>query len=162
VKQEKVYWDSSAFLAYLKRENGRFDDCKKVLDAFERGELVIGTSTETIVEVAFKVRRDKVTPELESELDLFFQKRFEYYDVDRNIATSARGLLWKHRKLHTKDAIHVATAIRMKADELHSYDEEHLIPLDGEIGGLKICAPNLLQTEISGATKDELTHKKPR
>lgn len=76
-----------------------------------------------------------------------------------NIATSARALLWRHKKLHTKDAIHVATALRMGADELHTYDAEDLLPLDGEISGLKICVPGLLQTVMTSVEKPSAIKK---
>lgn len=47
----KVYWDSCAWIAFVNKEAGRYEQLKKVYDAAKRGQLEIWTSTFTYAEV---------------------------------------------------------------------------------------------------------------
>jgi hypothetical protein len=62
---------------------------------------------------------------------------------DRPIGEEARLLCWKYPKLKPKDAIHVASALFAKVDALHSYDDDDLVSLNGQLGEppLRICHP---------------------
>lgn len=52
---------------------------------------------------------------------------------DRPTATIARQLIWDH-DLSTRDAMHLATAIRWRIPLLETLDTDDLIPLSGKVG----------------------------
>ncbi len=74
-------------------------------------------------------------------------------NVDEDVGTLARRLLREHPKLgKPQDAVHVASALLAGVDELHTFDENHLLKFDGvltkigtenkdETGKLKIRKP---------------------
>jgi PIN domain len=63
----------------------------------------------------------------------FFENEFiAVRNLDRVCAEHSRAIIRNHG-LKPADAIHVATALLPKVDVLHTYDKEHLIPLDKKI-----------------------------
>lgn len=52
-EQERVYLDANVFLAYVSGEDGRANTVEALLVAARKGELVVLTSTVSVVEVAF-------------------------------------------------------------------------------------------------------------
>ena len=62
--------------------------------------------------------------------------------IDWPISRITRDLVRRYN-LNVRDAIHLATAIKLKVDALHTYDTNHLIPLNGKIPEVKvvICEP---------------------
>ena len=161
--RRRVYWDSSAFLAWLLPEPDREDHCKEVLDAAESGELEIVTSAVTLTEV---IKIGKSAPRLkeadEEKIRLFFENPYILiFSTTRIVAELARQLIWKHPKLKPKDSIHLASAILAKIGEVHSYDRDHL-SLDGLIGSppVKICTPQMVQRTLkypeNAGNEDEL------
>lgn len=74
--------------------------------------------------------------------------------LDRQIAESARQLMRRHPECKKPaDAVHLATALRMNVDELHTYDGSDLLLLDklvarsdGEM--LRICRPYVPQPDL--------------
>lgn len=134
------YWDSCTFLALLKNEADKINECLSVIKAAQAGQVTIVTSTLTFIEV---VRLEKGKPKLpkehEEKIRDFFKHEWIYiYDVNRKIGELARELMWQYESLKPKDSIHVATAIRAKVDVLDTFDDG-LIKLSSKIG-----APPLL------------------
>ena len=86
-------------------------------------------------------------------------------DVDRFIAEQAREFIWK-RNLQPYDAIHLATAYRMKLLHLDTYDRADLGKLSGKLGSpaMKISEPPLIpyQTEIPKIEPGQQTTSKSK
>ncbi len=142
---ENVYWDANVFHALFGREDGRVDACERIEKAARQGEVIIYTSTATFVEcIWIKGKINRFSREHEEIIGKFFMHKFiRPINCDRQIAESARSLIWRFPHLKPKDAIHVASAIAQQVDVLHSYDNDDLVRLDRQIGNppLRICHP---------------------
>lgn len=150
MKAKRYYWDSAAFLAFLKEEEGRVGNCRQVLYSAEREEIQIVTSALTLTEVVHIKGRIRMDAKDEALISGLFEKDYiVIVDVDRRIAEHARQLLWQHQDLKPKDSIHVASALIATVDELHTFDDD-LLKLDGKLGKpvLKICSPALAHPEL--------------
>jgi predicted nucleic acid-binding protein len=142
-----VYWDACVFHALFGKEPGREEVCVRIEKSARDGVVQIYTSTATFVEcVWIKGQPDKLSKEHEAVIQRYFMHKFiRAISCDRQIAESARNLIWQFPHLKPKDAIHVASAISQQIGELHSYDDD-LLKLDGKINGLKICEPHFEET----------------
>jgi predicted nucleic acid-binding protein len=62
--------------------------------------------------------------------------------IDFAISRITRDLVRDYR-LSVRDAIHLATAIKLKVDAFHTYDNDDLLKLNGKIPEVKvvICEP---------------------
>ncbi|OEZ01244.1 MULTISPECIES: PIN domain-containing protein [Stenotrophomonas] len=133
-----IYWDSCAFLALLKGEAVHGPDAAAALrsqaGAFDRGEIVLATSTVAIGEVIAANLGDAV----EEAFELMIRRRnFQPFTVTESIARDAarlRSHCYKRLKasspgepylLTMPDAIHVATAMRAGADVLVTLDTDN-------------------------------------
>jgi len=136
MSDQRVYWDSSVFHALFGAEAGRVEGCKAIEEAAQKGLVQIYTSTVSFVEVvSIKGKPDKLDPSHEIILAGYFSHKYiRPINCDRVIAEQARQLIWKYPHLHPKDAIHVASAIALQVDVLHTYDNADLIKLNGKIG----------------------------
>jgi predicted nucleic acid-binding protein len=139
------------WIALIKRERGRFDACKYVVEKAQRGEVEIWTSTFTLAEVWKRKCGGDDVGILETD-DEAFEDYIEQdfvvrVAVDTDVGTAARRLLRKHPTIaKPQDAIHVATALIENIDELHTFDRADLLSLDGALerqdgNKLKICVP---------------------
>jgi predicted nucleic acid-binding protein len=119
---EKVYWDTACFLAHLKAEVGKAEQCDGVLARAERGDVLIVTSALTIAEVLW-VRGGPKLPKDKAEIvQRFFRKSYiRVVNVSRKIAESAQMHVWENG-VNPKDAIHVATALSISVVALESFD----------------------------------------
>ena len=139
-----VYWDSDAFLGMLMNEPDKAPACRRVITEAEAGRLVIVTSTLTLAEVLW-IRGQPRVPVERNQLvtDLFAHEWIALREVDRYIAEQARFLVWSD-SVKPKDAIHVASALDAKVDEMNTFDGK-LLSLDGSCGHppLKICQPDM-------------------
>src|SRR5690606_20680369 len=117
----------------------------------ERGETEIWTSALTLVEV-FKVKCDGVTGALDPSYDLPVAEMLDQpwvfkVTLDPNIAREARRLLRAYPKCKKPaDAVHLATASSWGVQEMHTWDGNDLLSLDGVVprtggGHLRICTP---------------------
>jgi hypothetical protein len=82
-------------------------------------------------------------------------------DVDRFIAEDARHLIWAHG-IKPKDAIHLATALRLKLSVMDTFDDD-LIALSGKLGNprLSIGHPNMPHTpDMFPGTKQGVAAKR--
>lgn len=129
------YWDSDAFLGWLNEdEPEKKKKCRGVIEAAEKGNLEIITSTLTIAEVIYLKGHPKITREKSDKIIAFFKNDYIIPIVlDRDIAEIARELMWNHSALKPKDASHVASALKAKVGHMDTFDGE-LINLSGKIG----------------------------
>lgn len=129
------YWDSSVFIAYFEEEEGRFEWCEAVIEAAQRGDARIITSTISFCEVIYINGRDLMNEEIEERLKAFFELPFIVPVVlERAVAEDARELIWRHRHLKPKDAIHVSSARHAGVNVIDAYDGDFL-KLNGTITG---------------------------
>lgn len=129
------YWDSCTFLAVLKNEHDKIEECLTVLRAAQERKLLIVTSALTFIEVIkLEKGQPKLTREVENKIRDFFKHDWIVIrDVDRPTGELARELMWQHEALRPKDSVHVATAVRHQTNFLDTFDED-LIKLSGMIG----------------------------
>lgn len=122
-RQELRYWDTCCFLAWLNNEAGFADACEDVIQCAEVGKLIIVTSAVTLTE-AYKLKGH--APVVDSDRvrlqDFFDRSYIRVRNLDRSIAESAASLLQTHPGLNSKDAIHVATALRHKIPRMDTFD----------------------------------------
>jgi predicted nucleic acid-binding protein len=149
---KKVYWDSNCWLGFINDEPGKAERCRHVLNEARLGAFEIWTSALTLAEV-FKVTGEKKqTFPLPHNTDIEFEKFVEQgfvviVQVDADIGVDARRLLRKHAVLKKPaDGIHLASALSNNVDELHTFDDENLTPLSGQVNradgvALIICYP---------------------
>lgn len=138
------YWDTCLFLAWLKdeiRRTGEMDGVREVIDRSKKRDCRLMTSVLTTVEVL----QAKIPAGVDN-LFVGLMKRMSCVSVDRKVAQLAHDIRNDHAKqgkrLKAPDAIHLATAILHRADELHTFDEQ-LLTMSGNVSGhrLVICIP---------------------
>jgi predicted nucleic acid-binding protein len=116
----------------------------------EQGRTVIFTSFFTFAEV-FKAKCEGKARPLDEAGDknvetLLKQSFIQGVLVDEAIGVSARRMMRQHSQCKKpSDAIHLASALRISVDEMHTFDGSDLLMLDGKISCadgrlLKICA----------------------
>ena len=148
----RVYWDSCVFIGLLTRDPIRIDACEAVWAEAERGETIIFTSTFSFAEV-FKVKCDDVVKPLAETNDkrieeLLSQKWVRRAVLDERIGTLSRKLLRRHTECKKPtDGVHLATAIQLSVDEMHTFDGSDLLKLNGKVlradgAPLVICKPS--------------------
>lgn len=137
---ERIYWDSAAFLAWLQNEPSREAACRDTLDAAQRGEHLIVTSSLTIAEVLWLKNGPKLTEQKADVLNRFFRRScIRLVNVDRQIAQSAQKLVWANG-IKPKDSIHVATAQKYSCPALETFDKG-LISKGLDIEGIEFREP---------------------
>ncbi len=130
---ELRYWDSSCFLAWLKEEEDRVNQCGQVLNLVQNGNIELVTSTLTVAEVIQVRKKDKLPIEKRLNVeDLFNRPSIKMTALSLPIAIKARDVVWDHG-IDPKDAVHVATAIKRKAQILETFDKS-LISRGNEMG----------------------------
>lgn len=154
-KMPWVYWDACTWIAYINQEKAiiqksgspenRFAKCLDILERATRGKLEIVTSAFTLAEVC---KSPDVRDSPLDNLPGFFDRSYIVtVPVDMSIGRKAQhmqasGLV----RLKPADSIHLASAIRAKVSELHTFDEG-ILKLDGVIPGadgkpMRICKPS--------------------
>jgi len=154
---KKRYWDSTVTIAYLNDEDKRAPICKAILDSAERGETQIFISALTIAETLKYGRAKPIGKEKREKVIEFFQRDYiTVVNVDRWIAGQAQELYWENN-IPPKDAIHVATALKVKVDVMETYDEDDLIKHSGKVGSppLIIEEPKEVQMELFNGKEQE-------
>jgi predicted nucleic acid-binding protein len=127
-----IYWDACIFLDYIAGSAEWLPILDSLLDQASRiGDIVIVTSTVSIVEVAFaKAERDgkALDDSVLAAIDALWADRsaVQLVEFDQLIAREARRLLrWSmeiERGLKPMDAIHLATASLMRVADCHTTD----------------------------------------
>jgi predicted nucleic acid-binding protein len=136
----RPYLDSSVYIAAIQNEENRVIATRQVLDAAEKKQIQIVASTFVVAEV-IKMRGETValSTDKESEIDeILMSDRILWVELDLSLAQNARKLARIHG-LKPGDAIHLASAIRGKADVLFRYDNR--FDAKDEIAGLELCEP---------------------
>lgn len=127
------YWDSDCFIGWLAAESDKVDDCRTVIRAAERGEVVIVTSSLAIAEVVKLRHHNPIPSESADQVRKFFRQPYIVVrELDRFLAEEAQSMVWDHG-VDPKDAVHVATALRVGVEQLDTFDAK-LIASSGRIG----------------------------
>lgn len=129
-----VYWDTSAFIALLKGEanhgTGILAALASQAGAFDRGQLVLASSTISLLEVLSADVSDDIRERFEAMLRRSnFQPIGASEAVMRAAARVRQHCYGRHRNgsgepyvVSAPDAIHVASAMMLKADVLVTLD----------------------------------------
>lgn len=152
-EKKKVYWDTCVWLALINEEAGKAERCRHVLKLARDKEVEIWTSAFTLAEV-FKKSCEGRGVSLPETKDLDFEQYvqqdfFVLAQVDYDAGVRARRLLRAHPILKKPaDGVHLATAVINNLDEFHTFDEDNLLPLNGQVNRtdgvvLVICVPPL-------------------
>jgi predicted nucleic acid-binding protein len=146
----KYYWDACAWIGLIRQEPDKIDSLRHLMELAQKGKIEIWTSAFTLAEV-FKRKCSETQVGIESADDAAFedylaQDCVQRVQVDVDVGTFARRLLRKFPIRKPQDAIHAATAALNNVDELHTFDGNDLLPLDGQIPmsngeKLRICKP---------------------
>lgn len=132
-----VCWESNCFCAWFNKEAGRYDVCNAIIEDAKKRQVRLYTSYITLVEVV-KIRNEYPS-EAEDAITEFFRNPYiTLVAVDWAVTRISRDLIRRFKHLQGADAIHLATAIRIKADVLHTYDHDDLLKLDGQIPGYSL------------------------
>jgi predicted nucleic acid-binding protein len=162
---KKVYWDTCVWLALINEEADKLERCQNVLALARARSVEIWTSAFTLGEV-FKKNCEGKGVALPENKDVEFERFVEQdffvlVQVDYDIGVTARRLLRSHPPLKKPaDGIHLATAVLNNLDEFHTFDEDNLIPLHGQVNradgvGLVICLPPLpVQPALTDYSKE--------
>jgi predicted nucleic acid-binding protein len=127
------YWDSDAFLGWLKTEPDKVDECRGVIRAAENGDLRLVTSSLTLTEVIKLKDKAPLLRDADVQIREFFKHEWIVVrQLDRLTAEYARELIWDHG-FDPKDSIHVATAVMARVPYLDTFDGK-LISQSGQIG----------------------------
>jgi predicted nucleic acid-binding protein len=135
----------------INQEPGKINHCRAVWREAERGGALIYTSFFTFAEV-FKVKCETEAKPLAEEKDkeielLLRQKWIRPVVVDERIGIASRRLMRHHAACKKpSDGIHLATALALNVDEMHTFDGSDLLSLDGKVNRadgkpLRICIP---------------------
>jgi predicted nucleic acid-binding protein len=153
----RVYWDACTFLGLINQEAGKVNHCTTVWKEAEKGQTLIYTSFFGFAEV-FKVKCEGNAKPLSDDEDkniegLLRQKWIKPIVVDETIGVAARRLMRHHPECKKPaDAIHLATALRLNVDEMHTFDNSDLLKLNGKVARadgkmLTICIPKPRPTD---------------
>ena len=143
-----VYWDSCVFIAWLKdedRASGEMAGLHSVAKEVYANKKAIITSVQTQTEIL----ESKIGHEEYARFEAFLNRsNVQVINVDGRIANLAMKIRDHYSqqdvKIETPDATHLATAILYKAPTFHTFDEDDLIPISGNVAGhnLKIEKPS--------------------
>lgn len=117
-----IYADACVFLEVLQQTHGRWRDSYKVLLAAQRKDVQLLASRLLAVEVgrfrgdASRARVDELVLKYLESVDV------QWAEVDLLVARQARELSWQFGIRSGADAIHLATAVRFRADYFMSRD----------------------------------------
>lgn len=127
-----VYVDSSAAAKLLVREQESAALIRHLSDRQINGD---GIATSFLTET--ELRRICVREDISQKLVTDLLDRFELLELDAPLYRDAGTLA--NRELRSLDALHIATALRLDADEFVTYDQRQTsAALDS---GLRVVAP---------------------
>lgn len=149
---EIIYLETSIIIAWIKnenRQNNEMDGVEFCVDRIMNGNIKAITSTLTMPEIL----EGKFPP---GKVEIFERtisqrRNFEIINVDSKIAKLAQKIrnyyAIRNKKIETPDATHLATGIHYEVNAFYTFDEDDLLPLNGNVAGynLLICKPPLPQ-----------------
>ena len=122
-----IYLDTNIFIYASNKKSLYYPECKKLLKLVGSGEVQAITSSETIQEIIYFMRR---VGELNKAL-LLSHELLEIVDlvvpVDKPIIKGYLGVAEKYgneEKIESRDFIHLATCIEYKIFDLVTYDKD--------------------------------------
>jgi predicted nucleic acid-binding protein len=150
------YWDTCIWLAWFKNEKrapGEMEGIQEQVDSFEKGEIVLTTSVVTLTEMLDL--KNKLSAAVQRKFQAFFYRRdLIRVGVDIRVAELARDLRDHYFLENQKDglptiglgdAIHLASALHIKADRFITFDgrdskkpthpRRGLLNLNGNVAG---------------------------
>lgn len=147
---ERIYWDTNCFLSWLNGEPERVPVLEALLDLAERGERSLVTSTLTLVEVVYLASERPGAPLDESgehAIDALFERAMiTFVELHEGVARQARRLMrdaigqgWS---LRHADAIHLATALDARAEEVHTYEAQNRRARWTGLVGIPVATPS--------------------
>lgn len=148
----KYYWDACIWITLIaERRSVQGKACEHLFELARAGKCEIWTSSFCLAEVV-KRKCDGQTVGLVGDQDVAFEDLIEQeyvkkVSVDVDVGKVARRLLRKFPQIgKPQDAVHIATCLLNNIDELHTFDREDMLGLDGQLekldrSRLKICAP---------------------
>jgi predicted nucleic acid-binding protein len=149
---DRIYWDACCFLSWINGIQDRLPVLEALMSEARAGDVELFTSVESIVEVAFAAK-EKQAQRLDASVEQRIDSLWSDYRVVRlaefhaAIAHRARGLMrdaiargWG---LKPKDAIHLATAVQVRATEVQTYDDR--LWKFSEVLGVPVQAPSSRQ-----------------
>jgi predicted nucleic acid-binding protein len=139
---EKHYCDSGIFISFLNEEPQYYEECKNILLAAEQEYIELYTSAFTMAEVVYiksqKAKRNLSDLEQEAIINhLFSNEWIKLVQFERETSEISRYLVRSY-KLQPFDALHLATAIRMKVDYFDTVDQKLMAKVPQEVN----CPPN--------------------
>jgi predicted nucleic acid-binding protein len=139
-----VYADACIFLEVLQQTHGQWRDSFKVLQAAEREDIRLLASRLLAVEVG-RFRGDASRTRVD-QLVLQYLDRVntQWVEVDLLIAQLARNLSWQFSIKSGADAVHLATAVRLRADFFMSRDG--VFPYGQTIESTSVINPSIVWT----------------
>ncbi|MBO1021877.1 PIN domain-containing protein [Methylobacterium sp. SD274] len=152
-KPLKIYWDTCAWLGLLNGEPDKKRELEIVYDAARKGRYQLWTSALAIVEARrLNVEKNDPKPlsaENEEKIARIFKQEFVMTTpLDLDVANKARAL-WRLTVGLGKfqDAVHIASAQKWNISLMHTYDNDDILPLNGNLfcrngDALVICYPD--------------------
>src|SRR5436309_3560905 len=125
----RVYWDASVFLAYL--EGRETLVCDALFASARKGDIELLTSVLSLSEVALveeEKRQEHADPAVDEAIAALWADTRTVKLVEYNvlIAREAQALireaLARGVRLTPREVVHLATARRMRAEEIHTLD----------------------------------------
>jgi predicted nucleic acid-binding protein len=142
---QRPYLDSSIYIAAIKGETaepGKGDLSGQVISLAQQGHFPVIASTFVYAEVIKDRNAPKLTPQQEATIDGFFEQSFiTWVEVDLVIAKAARNIS-RQLGLKPPDAIHLATAARVGADQFLTWDPD--FPDGAVLEGVSCHRPHLV------------------
>lgn len=158
------YWDSCIFLSFINATPGRIAMIDALIEERTKSDppVEILTSVLSVVEVAFgEIERTQraLSQEVQDAIDELWSpgSPFQLIEMYPAIADDARDLVQQAmvmgRSLQAADAIHLATARRLNADRILTYDDRLLKA--GQALGLNVIAPTLRVASLFAPMDDD-------
>lgn len=144
----RYYWDACVFLSGIEMVEDRVATIEMMLDNANNGTIEIWTSMLSITEVAFvqmEKTRSALDPSVEANIDQLWApdspvKLVEFHElIARRAKALMRQAIERGWSLKPIDAIHLATASSIGAQEFHTYDGK--LEKYSTIAGMRITKP---------------------
>ncbi|MHC5731024.1 MAG: type II toxin-antitoxin system VapC family toxin, partial [Nostoc sp.] len=120
----------------LNNESDKVYECRTILQAAEEGVIELFTSAFTMAEV-IKIKGEAELDESKEHVidQLFKQSWIKVVNFEREMAQINRHLVWTYN-LKPFDALHLATAIRLKVDYFNTTDQTLIKKIPATVGYL--------------------------
>lgn len=131
-ERPRIYWDANVFLSYLDGDEDRLPTIEELLRQSSARNIELVTSAMSQVELAFaptEKEAETLDPSVEDAIEELWapSSPITLVELYPAVATEARALMRRELAdgrsgLKPADAIHLATAVRMRVSDFHTYD----------------------------------------